>query len=787
MCGFMNPDSPSSPLQSPPSREMDGENGFGGAEHVDISLPKLVNARQSPSVVVFVVDQNLTPAAFRSLRSALGVILPQLPPESKVGFVTFSSFLAVYDLSQVRKAEAYLLSGTRSVSAKALKDVLGARFFSESKGKRSTVRDSGEALLEVLEILQHSTRRVDMPPKSVRAAGEEDESTGLTSSDDDDEEKRGEGIDESHFDDDQGARNSSTMSVLPRALGAALEAALHLASFLRNLGHKTEDVSSFAHIVMLSSGFVNFGPGTSEETSMQPSTETDPQEYLKGLCLSAVHSNTVISGCVGGDPNGTGATEMSKICNPTGGVVSVYEPIKSSTKIIDTNPSEFNVDPHVNPDFSSKSGSEFGWNPWRVKRDLKAILVTRVLGHSGSVVLRVNRWVRIKRVIGRVFDDVKNGDGNGGSTEMDEVQNQESTGVSTVKLSLGPLITEDAVSFYVCPPSDRRASRSREKENVVTVQTEVSYVANDGTRRYRISTRRWRIARDLSEYLGSMSVEATCILLAKKATLAATELEAEMEEGEDGISRGGNWNEYQKNMNELRFELDNKIGSICRRICDTYENKCEASRGVSKGFADEPNIWALPEHLRNFPKIMYYIRRGPLLGLSFQGSESCSLLRRRFQWMSPPSAFKTSMPTLFSFDSKGSFESLPASTLALQPRRMLVLDQYSMIIIWVGASVSTPEYRKLLDVCRAEAMKLAADRVPTPEILEILQGDSAERWLEARLSPGHKDSRQEQLYDFPSLNSEVGETERIAVCERLKNSTRDKSLREYVTSLLTTS
>lgn len=141
--------------------------------------------------------------------------------------------------------------------------------------------------------------------------------------------------------------------------------------------------------------------------------------------------------------------------------------------------------------------------------------------------------------------------------------------------------------------------------------------------------------------------------------------------------------------------------------------------------------------------------------------------------MASPAALMTSIPTLVSFDSKGAFESLPPSTLALQPRRMLLLDHYSMIIIWVGTNLATPEYRTLLRVCRGysflclilqikfkakfadEAERLAADRVPSPEILEILQGDSAERWLEARLSPGHKDSRQEQLYDFPSLNSEV--------------------------------
>jgi len=341
--------------------------------------------------------------------------------------------------------------------------------------------------------------------------------------------------------------------------------------------------------------------------------------------------------------------------------------------------------------------------------------------------------------------------------------------------------------------SDQRApscTNEEAKEQHVLVQTEVNYTGNDGNRYCRVSTRRWRIASDTDSYLRSLDPTVCAVLLGKRACLEAIRIVDD--HSSSGRRSSGGEGDEDAMFKELREETDHQMRALIRKIAPktpaaktTRNDQTSAHEEEPKENRDFGRVLGIPEQLRVLPEIVYYLRQGPLLGLAFQGTEYSQLTRQVFLNLPGVDASMVARPSLHAFDSEGRFSSMSLSTMAMRDDRILLLDHYTQIIIWVGNHLQTPECDLLRTACEEEAARLAAERSPVPEILVIYQGDSAERWVEARLSPGHKDSKPIQLSFSPELETEEGgEAARIAVCQRLARATKETSLFQYMCSLL---
>lgn len=104
---------------------------------------------------------------------------------------------------------------------------------------------------------------------------------------------------------------------------------------------------------------------------------------------------------------------------------------------------------------------------------------------------------------------------------------------------------------------------------------------------------------------------------------------------------------------------------------------------------------------------------------------------------------------------------LPPEDLCLHDANVLVMDTYAHLLIWSGAATLSPtgngdaRRARALDHCLA----VAATREPPPLIMSFRSGDGGQRWLEAQLSPAHKDAAADHVGAFPYLAA-MGDDER---------------------------
>eukprot|EP00466_Bigelowiella_natans_P012880 jgi/Bigna1/82149/fgenesh1_pg.88_\ len=363
----------------------------------------------SPSAIVFVIDQNLPPSTLRCIRMAVGSVLSAVPTGTKLGLLTFSAHVALYDLKALSRAEANLLPGTRAPTrSEGLKGGVCTCSFipvASRRGKKArdgvvdmfpTVGDAQDSLLDVLEIMENSTRRADpawKPPparapsspapttkkgKEKKRDNDDLENTGLTSSDedgndDDDRKSRGRrrGGGRTRTRRARGGKGGGGVErrKYQRALGPAIEAAILLADILvdsetntrlrKPPGHeqKKHHHRPPRHVVVLSAGFINVGPGCSYARTHHPASSSSSssaagassfssifrsfigggggggktastpnrlhidQKYLTHVGQRAAEQGVILHGCLGGEASGAGAHYMAKMCCPTGGIV----------------------------------------------------------------------------------------------------------------------------------------------------------------------------------------------------------------------------------------------------------------------------------------------------------------------------------------------------------------------------------------------------------------------------------------------------------------------------------
>eukprot|EP00457_Paulinella_chromatophora_P003722 gb/GEZN01003730.1/.p1 GENE.gb/GEZN01003730.1/~~gb/GEZN01003730.1/.p1 ORF type:complete len:560 (+),score=132.44 gb/GEZN01003730.1/:377-2056(+) len=301
----------------------------------------------------------------------------------------------------------------------------------------------------------------------------------------------------------------------------------------------------------------------------------------------------------------------------------------------------------------------------------------------------------------------------------------------------------------------------------LVMQVVVSYTAFSQHQVIRVCTLRVRVTGNVSTLLDALDIHVTATILAKQAVLGA------LSSSSPASSSSGVLLPDKPSDEEWVLELlDQRAGQLVQaakqltlhalRASKQQQNEEEDPELAGTAGSENKNKLTqatLPrpvQQLRQLVRLLYLLRRGPLLGpASLQHTDELCTTRELFLRCGLASSLRLLSPSLLSFNSLGSLEQLPLSSLALQSNRILYLDHHTHVLIWSGRRVAGTEFDAFREACRQRAIQTTQRRLPAPEVLCVSEGSSGARWLMCRLEPSHLDVKQHQQHDQPQTEQQL--------------------------------
>lgn len=159
----------------------------------------------------------------------------------------------------------------------------------------------------------------------------------------------------------------------------------------------------------------------------------------------------------------------------------------------------------------------------------------------------------------------------------------------------------------------------------------------------------------------------------------------------------------------------------------------------------------LPASLEQLPYLTYALRSHPV---GVQGGDdhwhSVAWLARRC----PVSeCVHVLVPRMLRWAADGTPHALPPEDLCLQDGSVLLMDTHAHLLLWSGAATTNADGDAARAHALRHAMAVAATRVPPPLLIHCRSGEGTQRWLEAQLSPAHKDGVAAHAAQFPELQA----------------------------------
>jgi len=239
------------------------------------------------------------------------------------------------------------------------------------------------------------------------------------------------------------------------------------------------------------------------------------------------------------------------------------------------------------------------------------------------------------------------------------------------------------------------------------------YKLSDGQIRLRVTTvaRRWTESSTSPEILGGFDQEATAVLMARIATFRT-----ENEESFDLLR----W------LDRTLIRVGSKFGEYQR---------------------DAPESFRMPSSLSIYPQFMFHLRRSQFLQTANNSPDETAFYRIMLTRETVMNSLVMIQPTLFSYSFHGPPQPVLLDVSAISPDTILLLDSYFLIVSHRGSTIAAwhkagyqeqPEheaFRALLAAPVRDAKALAAERCPTPRLVECNQGGSQARFLLAKLNP----------------------------------------------------
>ncbi len=239
------------------------------------------------------------------------------------------------------------------------------------------------------------------------------------------------------------------------------------------------------------------------------------------------------------------------------------------------------------------------------------------------------------------------------------------------------------------------------------------YKTSDGHIRLRVTTvaRRWVESSSSPEIVGGFDQEACAVLMARIATF--------------------------RTENEESFDLLRWLDRTLIRVGAKFG---EYQR-------DAPDSFRMPPSMSIYPQFMFHLRRSQFLQTANNSPDETAFYRIMLSRETVTNSMVMIQPTLLSYSFNGPPQPVLLDVNAITPDTILLLDSYFLIVSHRGSTIAAwhkegyqeqPEheaFRALLAAPVRDAKASAAERCPTPRLVECNQGGSQARFLLAKLNP----------------------------------------------------
>mmetsp|Transcript_31582 Transcript_31582/g.76274 ORF Transcript_31582/g.76274 Transcript_31582/m.76274 type:complete len:1031 (+) Transcript_31582:58-3150(+) len=271
----------------------------------------------------------------------------------------------------------------------------------------------------------------------------------------------------------------------------------------------------------------------------------------------------------------------------------------------------------------------------------------------------------------------------------------------------------------------------------------------------RVYTYRFPVAKDTTDFIENANSDVVAVVLAKTAVYRTLHGREETEEVRDKVT-AGDTETLEKLANETQLDIDATV----QRISGSFrllglEKKGKGKKPKSSSSLDS----AFPPNLNGALRLLYHLRRGPLISPGpMRSMDDRAALRGFFLRFPLEDCLSMMAPQLFS---TGYIEGeeyiaeelldLPAETLSLWDYSIVAADHYDFLYIWSGKGCTGEDYEEIRKHCRRYVWRRAKTRFPMPEVEMLNEGDSMSRRFTAELAPSHADSEERQIASFPQL------------------------------------
>ncbi|XP_078429857.1 protein transport protein SEC23 G-like isoform X2 [Wolffia australiana] len=148
---------------------------------------------------------------------------------------------------------------------------------------------------------------------------------------------------------------------------------------------------------------------------------------------------------------------------------------------------------------------------------------------------------------------------------------------------------------------------------------------------------------------------------------------------------------------------------------------------------EDPDSFRLKPGFSLFPQFMFHLRRSPLLEVFNSSPDETAFFRVMLNRERVVEALVMVQPTLVQYSMDGPPIPVLLDVGSVATDVVLLLDSFFFVVVHRGAEVA--RHGPLAAVAEADAVALAAERVPAPRLVVCDQYSSQARFLLARLNP----------------------------------------------------
>jgi len=162
---------------------------------------------------------------------------------------------------------------------------------------------------------------------------------------------------------------------------------------------------------------------------------------------------------------------------------------------------------------------------------------------------------------------------------------------------------------------------------------------------------------------------------------------------------------------------------------------------------NNPDSLRLPDHMSILPQFMYHLRRSQFLRVFNSSPDETAFFRLTLNRENTNNSIIMIQPTLHCYSFNAPPQAVPLDSLSVRPDVILLLDTFFCVLIHYGETIAQwrdagyadqpkfENFKKLLELPKADANELIKDRFPYPRYLETDEGGSQARFLTAKINP----------------------------------------------------